>query len=79
MDAQLPDRVDTARMGRRIRIAIRTLPERERELLKKHYFEGKDLDEAGSELGISKSWASRLHARAVERLRAAIGGEEDTA
>jgi len=79
VDHQLPERIDTVRMGRRIRIAIRDLPERERELLKKHYFEGKDLDEAGSELGISKSWASRLHARAVERLRAAIGGEEDTA
>ena len=79
VDHQLPERIDTVRMGRRIRIAIRDLPERERELLKKHYFEGKDLDEAGSELGISKSWASRLHARAVERLRAAVGGEEDTA
>jgi RNA polymerase sigma factor FliA len=76
---ELVEHIDTARMGRRIRIAIRALPERERELLKKHYFEGKDLDEAGSELGISKSWASRLHARAVERLRAAVGGEEDTA
>jgi RNA polymerase sigma factor for flagellar operon FliA len=35
----------------------------------KHYWEGKNLLEAGAELGMSKSWASRLHAQAVERLR----------
>jgi DNA-directed RNA polymerase specialized sigma subunit len=28
--------------------------------------------EAGAELGISKSWASRVHAQAVDRLRAAL-------
>jgi DNA-directed RNA polymerase specialized sigma subunit len=28
--------------------------------------------EAGVELGISKSWASRLHAQAVEKLRAVV-------
>ena len=38
----------------------------------KHYWEGKNLLEAGAELGISKSWASRLHAQAVERLRDAV-------
>jgi len=77
---ELAEDIDTLRMSRRIRRAIGALPDKERELLKKHYFEGKDLDEAGSELGISKSWASRLHARAVERLREAVGGgEEDTA
>jgi len=40
----------------------------------KHYFEGKNLLEAGAELGLSKSWASRLHAQAVGRLRAWIDG-----
>ena len=38
----------------------------------KHYCEGKNLLEAGAELGISKSWASRLHAQAVERLRTIV-------
>ncbi len=51
------------------------LPERERALMKKHYWEGKNLLEAGEELGISKSWASRLHAQAVERLRSIVDGE----
>jgi RNA polymerase sigma factor for flagellar operon FliA len=61
--------IDVHRFGARIRDAIEKLPERERELVKKHYWEGKNLLEAGAELGISKSWASRLHAQAVDRLR----------
>ena len=64
--------IDVQRLGARIRIAIETLPERERALVKKHYWEGKNLLEAGAELGISKSWASRLHAQAVDRLRKVI-------
>ncbi|HEY1554933.1 MAG TPA: sigma-70 family RNA polymerase sigma factor [Kofleriaceae bacterium] len=64
--------VDTGRLARRLRLALRRLPERERVLLEKHYWEGKNLLEAGAELGISKSWASRLHAQAVERLRAVV-------
>ena len=67
--------IDTGRMARRLREAITRLPERERALMTKHYWEGKNLLEAGEELGISKSWASRLHAQAVERLRAIVDGE----
>ncbi len=66
------DTIDAERMGSKIRAAIAELPDRERELVTKHYFEGKNLLEAGEELGISKSWASRLHAQAVDRLRRAI-------
>ncbi len=32
------------------------------------YFEGVAMQEAGQRLGISKSWASRLHAKALERM-----------
>lgn len=61
--------MDTQRLARKLREAIDRLPERERALLTKHYWEGKNLLEAGAELGMSKSWASRLHAQAVDRLR----------
>lgn len=64
--------VDRGRMARALRIALSRLPEKERALVTKHYYEGKNLLEAGVELGISKSWASRLHAQAVEKLRAAV-------
>ncbi|MBA3821142.1 MAG: hypothetical protein H0X17_19815 [Deltaproteobacteria bacterium] len=63
------DAMDTSRLGARLQAALAKLPARERELVTKHYWEGKNLLEAGAELGISKSWASRLHAQAVERLR----------
>jgi RNA polymerase sigma factor for flagellar operon FliA len=53
----------------RVRAVLGQLPEKERHFIVKHYFEGKTLLEAGAELGLSKSWASRLHARAVEMLR----------
>ena len=63
------DQIDADRMASRLREALDALPERERALVTKHYWEGKNLLEAGAELGISKSWASRLHGQAVERLR----------
>jgi len=49
--------------------AIAALPDRERHFVEKHYLEGKTLQEAGKELGLSKSWASRLHARAIDMLK----------
>jgi len=71
--APLPDAyIDSGRLGAKLREAIDGLPERERALLTKHYWEGKNLLEAGAELGISKSWASRLHAQAVDRLKAIV-------
>ncbi len=51
-----------------IRAAIAERPEAERHLLQRHYFEDVNFDEAAKELGLSKSWASRLHARAIEGL-----------
>ena len=37
-------------------------------LIRATYFDGLSLTEASTRLGISKSWASRLHARALEEL-----------
>ncbi len=69
------DSIHATRMSTRIRTAIASLPDKERALMTKHYWEGKNLLEAGEELGISKSWASRLHAQAVDRLRAIVDAE----
>jgi RNA polymerase sigma factor for flagellar operon FliA len=60
------------RLKEKLALALATLPERERELIHKHYVEGKTLLDAGVEMGLSKSWASRLHARAVDQLRARL-------
>jgi RNA polymerase sigma factor for flagellar operon FliA len=61
--------IDAGRLGPRVRAAVTKLPEKERRLLELYYFEEKTLEEAGQALGLSKSWACRLHARAVDLLR----------
>jgi RNA polymerase sigma factor for flagellar operon FliA len=55
-----------------LRQAIAELDERERALLEGHYFDGRRFDEVAESLGISKSWASRVHQKALEKLRLAL-------
>jgi RNA polymerase sigma factor FliA len=66
-----------AEVGERVRQAVQTLPGRERALVEGFYFQGRRFDEVAAELGISKSWASRLHGKALAQLRAAL--EDDGA
>jgi RNA polymerase sigma factor for flagellar operon FliA len=47
---------------------IDSLPEEAGRLIRAAYFEGLTLQEAGQRLGIGKSWASRLHAKTLQRL-----------
>ncbi|MBI4586189.1 MAG: sigma-70 family RNA polymerase sigma factor [Planctomycetes bacterium] len=47
---------------------IDTLPSDAGSLIRGVYFEGLTLQEAGTRLGISKAWASRLHAKTLQRL-----------
>lgn len=56
----------------RVRAALGTLPERERFLIEGHYLKGKPFDELSAELGLSKSWGSRLHARGLDLMRKAL-------
>ncbi len=78
-DEALPadEKIQLEQMRRRVRSAIEKLPEKERKLLQGYYFQNKTLEEAGAEIGQSKSWASRLHARAVETLKQLLEEEED--
>lgn len=48
--------------------AIDELPEEEASLVRRHYLEGERFDHVAQSLGLSKSWASRLHTRALQRL-----------
>ena len=78
-DEQLPadERIQLEQMRRRVRAAIEKLPEKERKLLQGYYFQNKTLEEARAEIGQSKSWASRLHARAIEKLKEVLEEDED--
>jgi RNA polymerase sigma factor FliA len=51
-----------------VRRGIAELPHEEAELVRRHYLEGERFDHVAAELGLSKSWASRLHTRAIKRL-----------
>jgi RNA polymerase sigma factor for flagellar operon FliA len=62
------DQLARAELVSIVREAVERQPEAERHLLKRHYFDGVQFDEAAKELGLSKSWASRIHARAIESL-----------
>jgi RNA polymerase sigma factor for flagellar operon FliA len=75
-DAPPPDdRIDATRLADRVRDALARLTDKERALVTKHYWEGKSLVDVAAELGMSRSWASRLHAQAVDKLRAIVDDE----
>ena len=69
MEAEPIDiKVGDVQMKKYVRDALERLPEQERTLLKMYYFKEMSLQEVGDALGLSKSWTSRLHAKAVEKL-----------
>jgi len=55
-------------MKRHLRGALEKLPEAERKLLTLYYFHEMSLQEVGNQLGLSKSWTSRRHAQAIDKL-----------
>jgi RNA polymerase sigma factor for flagellar operon FliA len=46
-----------------------SLPAKEQQLLSAIYYEGVTIEVAGERLGLSKSWASRMHAKALSRMK----------
>ncbi len=55
-------------ISEKLRQIIDQLPPAEQRLIRSIYFEGATLQEAADSLGISKSWASRMHAKVLEQL-----------
>ncbi len=52
---------------------IEQLPHQERTTLKLYYFQKLPFNEIGRRLGLSESWVSRIHKRALEQLRVKLG------
>jgi RNA polymerase sigma factor for flagellar operon FliA len=77
---QIPDehaseelhRTERSWLTPKVQAALQTLSDRDRELIEKVYYGGMNLKDAGETLGMSKSWASRIHARSVKRLHRAL-------
>jgi RNA polymerase sigma factor for flagellar operon FliA len=55
-------------ISQRLRELVDSLPAVEQRLIRTIYFEGATLQQAADRVGLSKSWASRLHSRVMEKL-----------
>jgi RNA polymerase sigma factor for flagellar operon FliA len=66
-----PERIlQKKREFEKIRAIVATLPEKERTIIEQYYFHDRKFVEVASHFaGLSKSWVSRLHDRALEMLR----------
>lgn len=58
-----------AQQGAHLGTALERLPDLERGMLRRVYYDGLSVTEAGEALGMSRSWANRVHARALSALR----------
>ena len=57
----------------RVRGAIASLPAREQRVIAMYYYEEATMKQIGAEIGVNESRVSQLHARAIRRLRDALG------
>jgi RNA polymerase sigma factor for flagellar operon FliA len=78
-----PERPDNAyeklEVRDRVRGAIESLPPRERRVISLYYYGEVTMKEIGAELGVNESRVSQLHARALRRLREALGTDTPAA
>ena len=59
----------------RMRAAIASLPPRERRVVGLYYYGDATMKQIGAEIGVNESRVSQLHARAIQRLKKALGAE----
>jgi RNA polymerase sigma factor for flagellar operon FliA len=73
----VPERPDNAyersETKDRVRAAIATLPPREQKVIGLYYYGEATMKQIGAEIGVNESRVSQLHARAIRRLRDALG------
>jgi RNA polymerase sigma factor for flagellar operon FliA len=72
VEPDFDDQLDRAEQIERLEGALAELPDVQRHLVVQHHLNGVSLHDASRELGISKSWGSRQHARALATLREAL-------
>jgi RNA polymerase sigma factor for flagellar operon FliA len=75
-EPQSPDKAyEEQEVRDRIRAAIASLPPRERKVIGLYYYGEATMKQIGAEIGVNESRVSQLHARAVQRLRKALGAD----
>lgn len=71
------DDLSKKQVSKKIRLAIATLPEKERTIVEQYYFHDLTFSEIAKQYsGLSKSWVSRLHDRALGMLRDKLAEKE---
>jgi RNA polymerase sigma factor FliA len=71
-----PDRAyETQEVKDRILAAISSLPPRERKVIGLYYYAEATMKQIGAEIGVNESRVSQLHARAIQRLKKALGAD----
>src|SRR6478672_5789525 len=74
-----PERPDVAyereQTKSRVRAAIASLPKREQKVIALYYYAEATMKQIGAEIGVNESRVSQLHARAIRRLRKALGAD----
>ncbi len=67
---QLERQLDRKRNSEKVRRIVATLPEKERTIIEQYYFHDRKFTEVAQQwTGLSKSWVSRLHDRALSMLK----------
>jgi len=66
--------IDRARFVLLVREIVAELPDQERAFIEQNYFNGLSVEQAGASIGVSRSWAHRMHARAIETLDRKLRG-----
>lgn len=56
-------------LGKMLRAVVAELPEEYRQVIEEIYFIDQSMTEVAAKLGVTRSWISRLHSRAVKHLR----------
>jgi RNA polymerase sigma factor FliA len=73
------DALAKAEIGSLVRSIVSDLPSVERELIERSYFSGLTLAEAAMAIGVSRSWAHRVHARAIEIIQRELSKRDGVA
>ncbi len=73
-EPQSPDKAfEEQEVRDRIRAAIALLPPRERKVIGLYYYSEATMKQIGMSIGVNESRVSQLHARAIQRLKKALG------
>lgn len=63
------DEIEFRQMVDIVKEAVQGLPEKERDILEALYFKHMTTTDLAEQMGVNKSWVSRLHSKAIQRVR----------